>query len=44
MDDIDPMHELMQELLQDLLEAFDRAKAGEASEDDWNLIRDNLRF
>jgi hypothetical protein len=43
MDDIDPMHELMQDLQRSLYEAFDRAKAGEATEQDWKLIRDNLR-
>ena len=43
MDDMDLMHELMQDLQRSLYEAFDRAKAGEASEEDWKLIRDNLR-
>ena len=42
MDDIDLMHELMQELLDRLTEALDRAEAGEATAQDWTLIRTQL--
>jgi hypothetical protein len=42
MDDIDLMHELMQELLDRLTEALDRAEAGEATAQDWKLIRRQL--
>jgi hypothetical protein len=33
------MHQLMLERMQMLEEALDRAKAGVATEDDWNIIR-----
>jgi len=35
----DEMHQLMLERMQMLEEALDRAKAGVATEDDWNIIR-----
>jgi hypothetical protein len=33
------MHQLQMERMQMLEEALDRAKAGVATEDDWNIIR-----
>lgn len=39
---MDELSELMQELLQRLSEAMDRAEAGEATQDDWKLIRTQL--
>jgi hypothetical protein len=39
---MDELSELMQELLQRLSDALDRAKAGEATESDWKLIRTQL--
>ena len=35
----DEMHQLMLERMQMLEEALERAKAGVATEDDWNIIR-----
>jgi hypothetical protein len=35
----DEMHQLMLERMQMLEEALQRAKAGVATEDDWNIIR-----
>jgi len=35
----DEMHQMMQERMQMLEEALDRAKAGVATEEDWNIIR-----
>lgn len=39
---MDELSELMQELLQRLSDALDRAEAGEATESDWKLIRTQL--
>lgn len=39
---VDELSELMQELLQSLSDALDRAEAGEATQDDWKLIRTQL--
>lgn len=39
---MDELSELMQELLQSLSDALDRAEAGEATESDWKLIRTQL--
>lgn len=39
---MDELSELMQELLQRLSEALDRAEAGEATQEDWKLIRTQL--
>ena len=39
---MDELSELMQELLQRLSDALDRAEAGEATQDDWKLIRTQL--
>jgi len=39
MHDKSEMHELMLERMQMLEEALERAEAGTASEDDWNIIR-----
>lgn len=39
---MDELSELMQELLQSLSDALDRAEAGEATQDDWKLIRTQL--
>lgn len=39
---VDELSELMQELLQSLSDALDRAEAGEATESDWKLIRTQL--
>ena len=35
----DEMHQLMLERMQMLEEALEKAKAGVATEDDWNIIR-----
>ena len=39
MHDESEMHQLQMERMQMLEEALDRAKAGVATEDDWNIIR-----
>lgn len=39
---VEELSELMQELLQSLSDALDRAEAGEATQDDWKLIRTQL--
>lgn len=39
---VEELSELMQELLQSLSDALDRAEAGEATESDWKLIRTQL--
>jgi len=39
MHDQSEMHQLQMERMQMLEEALDRAKAGVATEDDWNIIR-----
>lgn len=39
---MDELSELMQELLQRLSDALDRAEAGEATASDWKLIRTQL--
>ena len=38
-DDQDLMHQAMLERMQQLEEALERAEAGRATEDDWNIIR-----
>lgn len=39
---MDELSELMQDLLQRLSDALDRAEAGEATAEDWTLIRNQL--
>lgn len=39
---MDELSELMQDLLQRLSDALDRAEAGEATAQDWKLIRTQL--
>jgi hypothetical protein len=38
----DEISEMIQDLLQRLSDALDRAEAGEATQDDWKLIRTQL--